>query len=93
MNNNTNTPYSSPMQFPCDFIIKVMGKDTAEFNHEVLSLVQSHFPTIGPEAVSTRHSNQGAYIALTVTVHANSQTELDGLYEALSANEHVIMAL
>ena len=65
--------YSSPMQFPCDFMVKVMGKDTTE--------------------LTRRQSDKGAYAALTITVLAESQAQLDDLYRALSSCEHVVMAL
>lgn len=85
--------YSSPMQFPCDFMVKVMGKDTTEFNDAVGEIIQSHFPDVDLATMTRRQSDKGAYAALTITVLAESQAQLDDLYRALSSCEHVVMAL
>jgi putative lipoic acid-binding regulatory protein len=52
-----------------------------------------HVPTLPADAVSTRDSGGGKFTALTVTVTATSQQQLDDLYRELSRTPAVLMAL
>ncbi|MDF1795737.1 MAG: DUF493 domain-containing protein [Coxiellaceae bacterium] len=85
--------HSSPIQFPCDFVLKVMGKQQDSFKQAVLKHIQKHYPDIKESDLSERPSKDGNYLALTVTVHAESQDDLDKLYQDLSSDPEVLMAL
>ncbi len=85
--------HSSPIEFPCDFVLKVMGKQQDSFKQAVLKHVQQHYPTITANDFSERASKDGNYLALTVTVHAESQEHLDKLYKDLTGDPEVLMAL
>lgn len=84
---------SSLMEFPCEFPIKVMGKHSAEFRGLVVGLVEAHTGELQADRVSSRLSGQGRYVALTITVTARSQEQLDNIYRALTECEHVLMSL
>jgi uncharacterized protein len=43
--------------------------------------------------IRLRESRDGNFIALTVTIRAESQAQLDAIYGALSAHDQVLMAL
>lgn len=88
-----NGEYSSPLKFPCDFIIKVMGESTPEFETRVLAIVQQHFPQVDAAQFTKRPSKDNNYIALTVTVYAESKAQLDACYQDLSSEPMVLMAL
>lgn len=81
------------LTFPCDFIIKVFGLGTDEFEAAVLALIRKHIPTLGEGAVRSRPSANGKYRALTITVHVTSKEQLDNIYKDLSSSSHVLMAL
>lgn len=81
------------LEFPCDFPIKVMGKNHTEFELEVLSIVNRHVETLKEGAVKTRPSKNGNYISITVTIEAHSKDQLDNIYQELTAHEMVMMAL
>jgi putative lipoic acid-binding regulatory protein len=81
------------MEFPCEFPIKVMGEDSAEFRLIARQIVETHTGTLESSRVTERHSTQGRYLALTFTVSANNQQQLDSIYRALTACELVKMAL
>ena len=83
----------SPLQFPCDFPIKAMGKTGCDLDLTVVEIVRRHTPDLAEGAVSTRDSKQGNYIAVTVTVRATSREQLDAIYQDLVDCEQVIMAL
>lgn len=83
----------SLLEFPCEFPIKVMGHARDDFESLVATLVRQHAPDLGEAAIRSRPSKQGKYLAVTVTVNATSREQLDAIYYALTACEHVLMAL
>ncbi len=85
--------YSSPMKFPCDFDIKVMGHATPEFKEKITIIIKKHFSDFNKEQIKTRNSKDSNYLALTLTVRAENQAQLDSCYQELSASSDVIMAL
>ena len=80
-------------QFPCDFPVKVMGLAADDFDSLVVSLVRKHSPDLGEGAVHTRLSNGGRYMAVTVTIQAQSKAQLDNIYRELTAESRVLVAL
>jgi putative lipoic acid-binding regulatory protein len=83
----------SALTFPCEFPIKVFGNATDEFEKFVMDTIYKTLPGTDMNAVSKRPSKDGKYIALTILVNAESQEELDQIYQDLSANPIVLMAL
>jgi uncharacterized protein len=88
-----NTPHSSPIEFPCDFKIKAMGKNDIAFEDVVMSVVKNEFPNIQLSDIARRPSKDAHYTALTITVHATSKQQLDNVYQGLSDAPEVLMAL
>lgn len=87
---------SSPdtlLEFPCDFPLKVMGRAEEDFDALVVAIVRRHVEDLREGAVSSRESRKGNYVSVTVTIQAESQAQLDGLYHELSAHERVLMVL
>lgn len=81
------------LEFPCDFPLKVMGRNQAGFRELVVTLVEGHTGTIADERVSQRASRDGNFLALTLVLRTESQDQLDAIYEALSAHDQVLMVL
>lgn len=79
--------------FPCDFPVKVMGKDDGQFEFLVVTSIRKHFPDFAEAAVSTRPSKGGKYLAVTVIVKATSREQLDNLYLELTGKDEVLWAL
>ena len=82
----------TPFEFPMIFPLKAIGRNEAEFEGFVLSVVQTHAPS-SAHTVSTRLSSGGKYLAVTVTFVAESRDQLDAIYQALSDSGRVLMAL
>jgi len=80
-------------EFPCEFPIKVMGKNHVDFEITVMKIVSKHVPDLTEGALKTRPSSNGKYISITVTIQAESKDQLDNIYNELSAHELVLMAL
>ena len=83
----------SPIQYPLDFPIKIMGKNDPSFAQLVITIVQRHAPDFDPATVETRPSRKNTYLSLTCVVHATSREQLDALYTELSGNPMVVMVL
>lgn len=79
--------------FPCDFPIKIIGAASEEFVEHVLSMLNQHYPDINKDKLSLNYSKGDRYVAITVSVTAQSQSQLDALYHQLSADKQVLMAL
>jgi putative lipoic acid-binding regulatory protein len=83
----------SPLQFPCEFPIKAMGKADCDLDMIVVEIVRRHAPDLAEGAVYSRASSQGNYTSVTVVVNATSRAQLDAIYQDLVDCEAVIMAL
>ena len=81
------------IEFPCEFPIKVMGKSHDDFIVCVTEIFDRHVPDFKKTQVKVRESGKGNYAAITVTIEAQSQQQLDNIYIDLSAHELVLMAL
>ena len=83
----------SLLEFPCRIDVKVMGRAEEGFAELVLELARRHVPELTADAVRSRHSSQGNYISLTVSVQAQSREQMDALYRELTAHEKISVAL
>jgi putative lipoic acid-binding regulatory protein len=81
------------IEFPCDFPIKIMGACVDDFAQTVARVVQAHDPAFDVASMQMRPSRNGNYLALTCTVRALSQAQLDALYRELSAHPMVKVVL
>ena len=81
------------LDFPVDFPIKMMGRDTPEFHDTARKLVEKHTGPLPDSAFKSSQSREGRFVSITVTVHARSQQQLDSIYQELTANDAVLMAL
>lgn len=81
------------LTFPCDFPLKIMGRAEPDFDSLVVEIVLRHVGNVREGAISVRESRGGKYVSVTVTVRADSQDQLDGLYRELSAHERILMVL
>lgn len=86
-------PRQSPISFPCDFVIKVFGATSEQFEEQIKKIIRKHDPELSSVSISTRPSKDGKYIALSITVHVTNQKELDEIYYNLTGHPLVLMAL
>ena len=81
------------LRFPCAFPIKVFGPHHEEFAEKVTAVVAQHVNNDTSMDVTTNASSQGRYLAVTITIEAQSKQQLDSIYLALNACEFVTMTL
>lgn len=87
------TTQPSILSFPCDFTIKVMGKNNPLFKNIVTFILKNHYPKITDGAFSKRSSKDDNYLSISITVYATSKEQLDALYQELSNEPLILMAL
>ena len=81
------------LQFPCSFPIKMMGRANAEFGDIAVSLIERHVGEVAEDCIQKKNSRNGNFLSVTVTIDAQSQQQLDSIYNDLSNNEDVLVAL
>ena len=81
------------LEFPCDFPIKIMGRESDEFRGLARELVEKHTGPLADDAIVSSLSRNGAFVSVTVTVLAQSQQQLDDIYREVTSNDEILMAL
>jgi putative lipoic acid-binding regulatory protein len=86
-------PAQSPLQFPTDYPIKVVGRTSRELRLRIDLVVQQHVPDRDPAQVSERASGAGNFTAITYVIVAQSREQVTALVGALVATEGVLMVI
>jgi len=81
------------LDFPCDFPIKMMGREQPEFRDAAVALVERHTGKIRSDAIRTALSRNGNFLSITITIKARNQQQLDDIYSDLSAHQEILVAL
>lgn len=80
-------------EFPCEYPLKVMGRQSDDFRSLVLGIVQKHTGPIPPDKIEERPSKNGNFLSLTCTIEAQSKAQLDAIYRDLTSCERVLYSL
>jgi len=83
----------SPLRFPTDYPIKVVGRSERSFRSRIDAVVLQHCPDLGPERVNERASGAGNFSAITYTIVAESREHVTMLVGALVATDGVLMVI
>lgn len=81
------------IEFPCDFPVKIIGCNTAEFLADVNNIISKHFPDFVQKNLQSKSSKDNNFLAITATVHVTSQKSLDLFYRDLTQIADVKMVL
>ena len=81
------------LEFPCDFPLKIMGLAQDNLGQEVLGVIHKFAPDYDGKNMEMRASSAGKYVSLTCTIHAQSKSQLDDLYRALTSHPLVKVVL
>ena len=90
---NDMEPPESPIQYPTDFPIKILGLNEAGFEAAVTEVLRLHAPDLDLTSIEVRESRAGKYLSVTATVNARSREQLDALYRALTSHPMVRVVL
>ena len=83
----------SLIDFPCEFPIKILGKDNDVFENTVSQIMAKHDQKYSEISVKKNISKNKNYIALTWVVNVNNQDELDNIYKDLSKDKNILFVL
>ena len=86
-------PPPSLIEYPSDFPIKVMGRQSPGLAQSVVEIVRRHAPDFDPAQVELRASKQKSYLSVTCVIRATSREQLDALYRDLCDHPQVVMVL
>ncbi len=75
------------------FPIKVMGSEESAIRKVLNKVLREYAPDTSQESLSLHASRKGRFISITATIQAQSKTQLDNIYQALSASEHILVVL
>jgi len=83
----------SVIEFPCEFPVKMMGRNSPEFRATARALIEKYTGVIDDSAIQESLSRTERFVSVTVTITATSQQQLDDIYHDVSDHEDVLMAL
>lgn len=86
-------PNAPKIEFPCDYVIKVIGHAAPDFTDYVVSVVEVHAPGIREEHISVTDSRNGRFTSVQLTIVATGEPQLKALFEDLKASGRVHMVL
>ena len=81
----------SIIEFPTAFPIKAIGRDEPAFRKTVLEIIETHARFDPEHDLKEQVSGKGNYVSVTVTLMAESQEQLDTIYQSLHDHELVLM--
>lgn len=81
------------LEFPCDFPIKIIGKNTTNFPIDITDITRKHFPQTEDDAINFQRSENGNYLSITIVLYVHDQKTLDTLYRELTQHVDVKMVL
>ena len=80
-------------KFPCEFPIKVMGRQDGDLCRDTRSIIERHTGPLAEALIRVRTSTDGNFLAVTYLIQAESRAQLDRIYRELTACKSVLMAL
>jgi uncharacterized protein len=82
------------LTYPCKIAVKAIGKNNTDFEKEVFGIVSKHTnKKLTEGSIKTKPSKNNKYLAITITVEAQSKQQMDKIYQDLSNSKLVVMAL
>ncbi len=78
--------------FPCEYPVKVIGRDENDFTGFVMGVISRHVPQLTSDDFRTRYSSGEKYISVSVTFIAESRQQVDALYAELGKDSRVRIA-
>ncbi|MFM7397172.1 MAG: YbeD family protein [Gammaproteobacteria bacterium] len=83
----------SPLVFPTDYPIKVVGRSERSLRMRIDAIVLQHAPDLSSDRISERASGAGNFTSITYVIIAQSREQVTALVGALVATEGVLMVI
>ncbi len=71
----------------------MMGRAEDGFSDKAVQLVERHVGKVAADSVQISNSKNGNFLSVTVTIDAQSQEQLDNIYNDLCNHEEILVAL
>lgn len=81
------------IQFPTDYLFKVMGEACLEFEQEILMILHAQFPNMSEGSLKLTYSKSNKYLSISATVYAERFEQLELTYRAFKENTRVLFVL
>ncbi len=79
--------------FPTDYPIKVVGRPSDEFRARVHAIMLEHVPTLDPDRVTERLSENGNFLSISYGLVAESREQVEALVRCLKECDGVLLIL
>ncbi|TGN38190.1 HP0495 family protein [Marinobacter confluentis] len=86
-------PKAPKIEFPCDYLIKVIGDSAPDFVEFVVSVVEGHAPGVDENKVTVKDSSGGRFASVNLTIWCTGEPQLKALFADLKASGRVHMVL
>ena len=95
MVSSENPPASAGelLVFPTDYPIKVVGRPSDEFRARVHAIMLRHAPTLDPDRVGERLSENGNFLSISYGLVAESRQQVEALVSELKECDGVLLIL
>ncbi len=81
------------IEFPCDYPIKVMGRNRNDFQTLIVEIIERHAPGVDYSRIDVKISRKGTFTSITVFITATGKPQLEALHGELMASGLVQMVL
>jgi len=81
------------IEYPCRYPIKVMGLDENDFSNAIVAIIRQHAPDLADADISFRPSRHGKYLAVNVIIMAQSEQQIENIFNALKASGRTAMII
>ena len=71
--------------FPCEYPIKVFGKNQPDFEKKVYNIVEIHTGKLHTNQIVIKYSSKSKYISLTIRIIATNRQQLDAINQDLQS--------
>lgn len=79
--------------FPADYPIKVVGRPSDEFRARVHAIVLRHVPSLDPDRITERLSENRNFLSISYALRADSRDQIEALVADLKACDGVLIIL
>ncbi|MCC6146591.1 MAG: DUF493 domain-containing protein [Anaerolineaceae bacterium] len=87
------TPKEFGLQFPCDFPLRIIGRNENDFENFAIEFVREFVPYLETSTVRSKTSSDGAYISVTMNFIAENREQVDMIYQAMTGHNRILFAL
>ncbi len=81
------------IEFPCEYPIKVLGREREDFRSVVIEVFERHAPGFDTETIAVKASSKGTFTSITITITATGRDQLEALHQDLLSTGLVQMVI